>query len=134
MTGKRRNWRRRSKAEFNFNDFLDQFKQIRKMGGLSSLLGMIPGMGSKIRAQDMPDEKSVKRIESIILSMTNEEREKPSIINMSRKNRIARGAGVDISEVNKLMKQFEQSKKMMKQMSGMMGKKGRFGGLGKLPF
>ena len=122
------------KAEFNFNDFLDQFKQIRKMGGLSSLLGMIPGMGSKIRAQDMPDEKSVKRIESIILSMTNEEREKPSIINMSRKNRIARGAGVDISEVNKLMKQFEQSKKMMKQMSGMMGKKGRFGGLGKLPF
>ena len=122
------------KAEFNFNDFLDQFKQIRKMGGIASLLGMIPGMGGKIRAEDMPDEKSVKRIESIILSMTNEEREKPSIINPSRKNRIARGAGVDIAEVNRLMKQFEQSKKMMKQMSGLMGKKSRFGGLGKLPF
>ena len=122
------------KAEFNFNDFLDQFKQIRKMGGLSSLLGMIPGMSSKIKAADMPDEKSIRRIESIILSMTMEEREKPSVINPSRKQRIARGAGVDISEVNKLMKQFEQSKKMMKQMTGMMGKKGRFGGLGKLPF
>ncbi|MBO4289880.1 MAG: signal recognition particle protein [Lachnospiraceae bacterium] len=122
------------KAEFNFNDFLDQFKQIRKMGGLTSLLGMIPGMGGKIRAEDIPDEKAVKRIESIILSMTNEEREKPSIINPSRKNRIAKGAGVDISEVNRLMKQFEQSKKMMKQMSGLLGKKGRFGGLGNLPF
>ena len=122
------------KAEFNFNDFLDQFKQIRKMGGLSSLLGMIPGMSSKIKAADMPDEKSIRRIESIILSMTMEEREKPSVINPSRKQRIARGAGVDISEVNKLMKQFEQSKKMMKQMMGNMGKKGRFGGLGKLPF
>ena len=77
------------------------------MGGLTSLLGMIPGMGGKIRAEDIPDEKAVKRIESIILSMTNEEREKPSIINPSRKNRIAKGAGVDISEVNRLMKQFE---------------------------
>ena len=81
----------------------------------------------------MPDDKSIKRIESIILSMTKEERSKPELINPSRKRRIAKGAGVDIAEVNRLMKQFEQSRKMMKQMSGLMGKKGKRGRFS-LPF
>ena len=121
------------KAEFDFNDFLEQFAQIRKMGSLSDIMGMIPGMGSKMKGVDMPDDKSMKRVEAIILSMTKEERTKPDLINPSRKRRIAKGAGVDISEVNRLIKQFEQSKKMMKQMSGMMGKKGRRG-MFNLPF
>ena len=98
-------------------------------------MGMIPGMGNKLKGMEMPDDKSIKRIESIILSMTKEERSRPDLINPSRKRRIAAGAGVNIAEVNRLMKQFEQSKKMMKQMSGMMGgKKGRRGGMFNLPF
>lgn len=122
------------KADFDFNDFLDQFAQLRKMGSLSDIMGMIPGMSGKIKEEDMPDDKSIHRIESIIYSMTDEERSHPDIINMSRKQRIAKGAGVDIAEVNRLMKQYDQSRKLMKQMSGMMGKKGRrgrggFGGL-----
>ena len=129
------------KADFDFNDFLDQFRQIRQMGNIGDLMNMIPGMGGKIRDTDLPDEKQIVRIESIILSMTPAERARPDIINPSRKQRIAKGAGVNITEVNRLMKQFEQSKKMMKQMSGMMSKGGRFGGKGgglfgnlKLPF
>ncbi len=122
------------KAEFNFNDFLEQFSQIKKMGGISSLLGMIPGVSSKVKGADMVDESQIKKVESIIYSMTNEERERPSIINPSRKNRIAKGAGVNVADVNRLIKQFEQSKKMMKQMSGMMGKKRNPFGFGKLPF
>ena len=125
--------RKLRKAEFDFNDFLDQFAQLRKMGNLGDLMGMIPGMGSKLKGVDMPDDKSMKRVESIILSMTKEERSRPDLINPSRKRRIANGAGVDIAEVNRLMKQFEQSKKMMKQMSGMMGKKGKRGRFS-LPF
>ncbi len=122
------------KADFDFNDFLDQFAQLRKMGSLSDIMGMIPGMSGKIKDEDMPDDKSIRRVESIIYSMTAQERSHPDIINMSRKQRIARGAGVDIAEVNRLMKQFDQSRKLMKQMSGMMGRKGRrgrggFGGL-----
>ena len=106
------------KAEFDFNDFLDQLAQMKKMGGIQSILSMLPGMG--LPADLNIDDDVFKSTEAIIYSMTREERGNPAIINPSRKRRIAKGAGVDISEVNKLIKQFEQSKKMMKQMSGMM--------------
>jgi len=123
------------KAEFDFNDFLDQMAQMKKMGGIQSILSMLPGMG--LPADLEIDDSIFKNIEAIIYSMTLEERGNPAIINPSRKRRIAKGAGVDISEVNKLMKQYEQSKKMMKQMSGMMGgkgkKRGRFS-MPKMPF
>ena len=101
--------RKLRKADFDFNDFLDQFAQLRKMGNIGDLMGMIPGMGSKMKGMEMPDDKSIKRIESIILSMTAQERSHPDIINPSRKRRIAAGAGVEIAEVNRLMKQFDQS-------------------------
>ena len=122
------------KAEFDFNDFLDQLAQMKKMGGIQSILSMLPGMG--LPADLNIDDDVFKSTEAIIYSMTREERGNPAIINPSRKRRIAKGAGVDISEVKKLIKQFEQSKKMMKQMSGMMGGKGkrRRGGMPKLPF
>lgn len=121
------------KAEFDFNDYLEQMQQMKKMGGISSILSMMPGMG--LPADLEIDENALGQIEAIIYSMTKEERTKPSIINVSRKQRIAKGAGVDISDVNRLVKQFEQSKKMMKQMGGMMsGKKGRKGLFGKMPF
>ena len=123
------------KAEFDFNDYLEQMQQMKKMGGLSSLLGMLPGMGMNLPSDIDIDDKALGKIEAIIYSMTLEERTSPSIINPSRKKRIANGAGVDISEVNRLIKQFEQGKKMMKKMSGMMsGKKGRKGLFGKMPF
>ena len=126
------------KAEFDFNDFLEYMGQIRNMGGIGSIMSMLPGMGlgGNMKNIQMPDEDeaeaNLKRTEAIIHSMTAKERKNPDILNPSRKNRIARGAGVDISEVNRLVKQFEQMKKMMKQMPGMMkgAKKGRF----KLPF
>ena len=119
--------------EFDFNDFLDQMQQMKKMGGLSSILSMLPGMG--LPSDLEIDDDALKGTEAIIYSMTIEERTKPSIINPSRKRRIAAGAGVDISEVNRLIKQFEQSRKMMKQMSGMMsGKKMKRGGKFKFPF
>ncbi len=119
------------KAEFDFNDFLEQFDQIKQIGSMTDILNMIPGMSGKISEADMPDEKSVGRTVAIIKSMTEEERRRPEILNPSRKNRIAKGAGVSIAEVNRLVKQFDQTRKMMKQMSGMMGKKrrGGFGGL-----
>lgn len=120
------------KAEFDFNDFLEQMQQMKKMGGLSSILSMLPGMG--LPSDLEIDDDALKGTEAIIYSMTIEERTNPSIINPSRKRRIAGGAGVDISEVNRLIKQFEQSRKMMKQMSGMMsGKVKRRGGF-KFPF
>ena len=100
--------RKLRKADFDFNDFLDQFAQLRKMGNIGDLMGMIPGMGSKMKGMEMPDDKSIKRIESIILSMTAQERSHPDIINPSRKRRIAAGAGVEVAEVNRLMKQFDQ--------------------------
>ena len=104
------------KAEFDYNDFLTQMQQIRKMGGMGSILSMMPGMGSQLSSVDMDEgERSLKRVESIILSMTKEERANPNLMNPSRKQRIAKGAGVDISEVNRLVKQFDQMKKMMKQ-------------------
>lgn len=120
------------KAEFGFDDWLEQMGQIKQMGGIADMLSMIPGMGNQLKNVDV-DDKAFDKIESIIYSMTPEERANPDIINPSRKKRIANGAGVPISEVNKLCKQFEQARKMMKQMSGMMGKKGGRKGF-KLPF
>ena len=124
------------KAEFDYNDFLTQMQQIKKMGGMGSILSMMPGMGNQLSGADMDEgEKSMHRVESIILSMTKEERANPNLMNPSRKQRIAKGAGVEVSEVNRLVKQFDQMKKMMKQMPGLMGggkRKGGFGGLGGL--
>ena len=118
--------------ELDFNDFLEQMQQMKKMGGLTSILSMLPGMG--LPADLDIDDDALKGTEAIIYSMTKEERTKPCIINPSRKRRIAAGAGVDISEVNRLIKQFEQSKKMMKQMSGMMSGKKMKRGKFKFPF
>ena len=112
------------KATFGFDDYLEAMEQMNKMGGFKDILGMIPGMGNQLKDIDI-DEKELEKPKAIILSMTKEERRNPDILNPSRKNRIAKGAGVDISEVNRMVKQFEQSKKMMKQMSGMMGGKGK---------
>ena len=119
-----------AKNQFDFNDFLSQIHQIKKMGNLKELASMIPGVGKAIKDIDI-DDNAFKSIEAIIYSMTPEERRNPSLMNPSRKNRIAKGAGVDIAEVNRLVKQFEQMKKMMKQMPGMMkkGKRGMFKGL-----
>ncbi len=117
------------KAEFDFEDYLTSMQQVKKMGGMGSLLSMMPGLGGQMKGMDMPDEKALGRVEAIIYSMTPQERRKPDIINPSRKNRIARGAGVDISEVNRLIKQFEQTKKLMKQMGVMGGKKGKKRGM-----
>ena len=125
------------KNEFDFEMYLESMSQMKKMGGLSSILGMMPGLGMGMGKGKMPEidqeaaEKSMARTEAIIYSMTTEERRNPSLMNPSRKNRIAKGAGVDIAEVNRLVKQFEQMKKMMKQMPGMMkkGKRGMFKGL-----
>ena len=118
--------------ELDFNDFLEQMQQMKKMGGLTSILSMLPGMG--LPADLDIDDDALKGTEAIIYSMTKEERTKPSIINPSRKRRIAAGAGVDISEVNRLIKQFEQSKMMMKQMSSMMSGKKMKRGKFKFPF
>ena len=118
---------RMKKGKFDFEDYLKSMKQMRNMGGLGSILGMLPGMG--IKAADLEnaiDEKQMKRTEAIVLSMTPAERKNPKLLNPSRKHRIAKGAGVDIAVVNRFIKQFEQSQKMMKQFSG-MGKRG-FGG------
>lgn len=125
---------RLKKGKFDFNDFLMSMKQMQNMGGLTSILSMLPGMGSKMsEIEGMIDEKQLKRTEAIVLSMTPKERANPKLLNPQRKFRIAKGAGVDIAEVNRFIKQFEQSQKMMKSMPGLlggMGKKGRMGGLG----
>ena len=125
---------RLKKAEFSFDDYLESMNQMKKMGGLSSVLGMMPGMGGAQMAEieNAMDEKKMARIEAIIYSMTPQERANPNVLNPSRKRRIANGAGVDISEVNRLVKQFEQARKMMKQMPGMM--KGRGGKMGRFKF
>lgn len=124
------------KAQFGFDDYLESMNQMKNMGGFSKVLQMLPGMGGAQMKQveDSIDEKRMAQIEAIILSMTPKERANPDLLNPSRKKRIAAGAGVDISEVNKLVKQFDQSKKMMKQMSGMMGTKGGKRGKLRLPF
>ena len=128
------------KAQFDFDDYLMSMEQMRKMGGLSSIMGMMPGMGALGGKGKMPDldseenEKKMARMEAMIHSMTPAERRDPDILNPSRKHRIARGAGVDIAEVNRMVKQFNESRKMMKKLPGMLGgrggKKGRF----RLPF
>ncbi|MBC5688583.1 signal recognition particle protein [Mediterraneibacter sp. NSJ-55] len=130
------------KAQFDFEDYLESMNQMKKMGGLSSILGMMPGLGGlgglgkgKLPELDTQEnEKKMARMEAIIYSMTVEERRNPDILNPSRKHRIAKGAGVDIAEVNRMVKQFNETRKMMKKLPGMMGgrggKKGRF----KLPF
>ena len=113
------------KAEFDFNDMLAQFEQISKLGSITDILGMMPGgLGGKID-ESMVDEKAMDRVKSIIFSMTKAERSNPNLLNPSRKHRIAKGSGVDVAEVNKLVKQMEQMKKVMKQMSGMMKGKGK---------
>jgi signal recognition particle subunit SRP54 len=123
------------KAQFGFDDYLESMNQMKKMGGLSSVLSMLPGVSGKMKdLESMVDEKDMARKEAMIYSMTPAERANPDLLNPSRKNRIAKGAGVSVAEVNRFVKQFEQTRKMMKQMPGMMkGKRGRLGGF-KLPF
>ena len=127
------------KAQFDYNDYLESVKQMKNMGGLSSILGMMPGLGNMGGAK-MSDvdtetaENQMGRMEAMIYSMTPEERSKPDLLNPSRKNRIAKGTGVGIAEVNRMVKQFEQSKKAMKSMSGMFGGKGGKKGKFKFPF
>lgn len=128
--------KRLKKADFTFDDYLLSMEQMNKMGGLGSILSMLPGMGGG-RMPDIDEaeaEKNMARTTSIIYSMTKKERSNPSLLNPSRKHRIAKGAGVDISEVNRLVKQFEQTKKMMKQMPGLTGKRGGKMGKFRLPF
>ena len=123
------------KAQFGFDDYLESMNQMKKMGGLSSVLAMMPGLGSQMKdIENAIDEKKMARTEAIILSMTPRERSNPEILNPSRKHRIAKGAGVDIAEVNRLVKQFEQMRKMMKQMPGMMGMGGKRGKKGRMRF
>ncbi|MCI8616358.1 signal recognition particle protein [Parablautia intestinalis] len=127
---------RLKKGKFDFNDYLESMKQMRNMGGLTSILSMLPGMGKQLgNIESMIDEKQLAKTEAIILSMTPDERKNPKLLNLSRKSRIARGAGVDMAVVNRFVKQFEQSQKMMKQMPGMMGgkRRGGFGGM-RFPF
>ncbi len=119
------------KAEFDFNDLLEQTENMKKMGGINSIMNMLPGVGSQLKGVELNDDM-FKGMIAIIRSMTPEERSNPALLNPSRKRRIAAGAGVDISEVNRLVKQVEGQKKMMKQLSGMMGGKGRRGF--KMPF
>jgi signal recognition particle subunit SRP54 len=124
------------KSQFDFEMYLESMAQMKKMGGISNILGMLPGMGMGGKMKDLEnavDEKQLARTEAIIYSMTLEERRNPKLLNPSRKKRIADGAGVNIAEVNRLVKQFEQSKKMMKQLPGMMGGKGKKGKF-RLPF
>ena len=121
------------KGKIDFEMYLESMKQMRNMGGLSSIMGMLPGMG-KISDDQLPDEKKLAKMEAIVLSMTPEERKNPKLMNPQRKFRIAKGSGNDIADVNRFIKQFEQMQKMMKQMPGLMGGKrggfGRMGGLG----
>ena len=124
------------KAQFDFEDYLESMNQMKKMGGLSSILSMMPGMNmAQMKGFDSEEgEKKMAQMEAIIYSMTVKERRNPEILNPSRKHRMAKGAGVDISEVNRMIKQFEQSKKMMKQLPNLMGSKGGKKGRFKLPF
>ena len=128
------------KAQFDFDDYLSSMEQMRKMGGLSGIMSMMPGLGAMGGKGKMPDldseenEKKMARMEAMILSMTPEERRNPDLLNPSRKHRIAKGAGVDIAEVNRMVKQFNESRKMMKRLPGLMGGKGGKRGRFRLPF
>lgn len=130
--------RKLSKGQFNYDDFLEQMNQLQKLGGIAGILKMLPGMNKAMQGIDLEDsEKKMKQVKSMIQSMTFKERANPKLMNPSRKKRIAQGAGVDIAEVNKLVKQFEEMQKMMKQFGGSMkGKHGGFPGMGmgKNPF
>ena len=127
------------KNQFDFNDFLSQLEQVKKMGNMKDLLGMIPGMGKAMKGVDI-DDNSFKPVEAIIRSMTNEERENPDVLNSSRKNRIATGSGTTIQQVNQLLKQFSDMRKLMKTMNKMGGGKralsslNPFGGTLIIPF
>ncbi len=112
--------RKIAKDQFNFDDFLSQIQQIKKMGNIKDLAAMIPGMGKAVRNMDLDDD-AFKEIEAIIRSMTPQERQNPSILNGSRKKRIARGSGTSVTEINRLLKQFAETRKMMKSMSGKKG-------------
>jgi len=105
------------KNQFTFSDFLSQLDQLKKMGPMDQLMGMLPGMNSKAMKDVNVDEKDMKHIEAIILSMTPRERDKPALINGSRRKRIAVGSGTSVQQVNRLLKQFEQMKKMMKKFN-----------------
>ena len=122
--------RKLSKGQFNYDDFMEQMNQLQKLGGIAGILKMLPGMNKAMQGIDLEDsEKKMKQVKCIIQSMTFKERANPKLMNPSRKKRIASGAGVDISEVNKLVKQFEEMQKMMKQFGGGKGKHGSpFGG------
>ncbi len=127
--------RRFKSGKFDFEDYLESMRQMKKLGGISSVLSMMPGLGmGGIKTSDLEnavDEKKLAHTEAIVLSMTRAERRNPKLLNPQRKFRIAKGAGVDVSEVNRLVKQFEQTQKMMKQMPNLFGgKKGRF----RMPF
>lgn len=119
------------KGQLDFNDYLESMRQMKKMGGFASVLKMLPGAGGLAGMADSVDDKQIAHLEAIVLSMTPAERANPKLLNPKRKNRIARGAGLDISEVNRFIKQFEQASKMMKQMGGMKGK-GLMNMMGKL--
>lgn len=127
------------KAQFDFDDYLESMAQMKKMGGLSGVMSMMPGLGG-MGGKKMPDldseenEKRMARMEAMIYSMTPEERRNPDVLNPSRKHRIAKGAGVDIAEVNRMVKQFNETRKMMKKLPGLMGGKGGKKGRFKLPF
>ena len=126
------------KASFDFDDFLSQMRMMNKMGGMTSILGMMPGMGDKMKGMDV-DEKRMKHVEAIVLSMTPKERRRPEIIKASRRKRIAAGSGTSVTKVNSLLKQFGQMRKMMRskgKMNQMMKQMGGMGGMGggKLPF
>ena len=120
------------KSQFDFNDYLDQMQQVRNMGGLGSIMKMMPGVSGKVDEAEFDQaEKQLRRTEAIIMSMTPEERVNPDLLNPSRKNRIARGCGMDIAEINRFIKQFREAQKMMKKLPGLMkgGRKRRgFGG------
>jgi signal recognition particle subunit SRP54 len=120
------------RADFDFNDFLSQMRMMKKMGGLTSLLGMLPGMGEKLKGVDL-DEKRMKRTEAIVLSMTPMERTRPEIIKASRRRRIAMGSGTSVTQVNQLLKQFGDMRKMMRNKGKMSQMMKQFGG-GKRPF
>ena len=130
--------RRMTAKDFNLEDFLDSMSQMKKMGSLTQLMSMIPGMAGRMPDIDEEEsKKTIARTEAMIRSMTPQERRKPQILDASRKRRIVRGSGCSIQELNRMLKQFEQSRAMMKQFSGMKGKR-RMGGLGgfggKFPF
>ena len=128
------------KAQFDFDDYLESMKQMRKMGGFGNVMSMLPGLGAMGGKGKMPDidsdeaERKMARVEAIIYSMTPAERSNPDLLNPSRKRRIAAGAGVDLAEVNRTVKQFDQMRKMMKQFPGMMGGKGGKRGKFRMPF